>query len=353
MTKRVSVREVAHAAGLPSVPFRACSTVRAMRARMCTLRVQQAVARLGYEPDYTARHLRTGHSRTIGCLLPSIANRSSPAPERGGAARAGGRLFPCWWAVRSNGRATRSWWRSSRTGAWRASSPCPRTSTTPSPPRPSPPRSCPRSSWTATWARFRCRADRPRSPACARSWTAEPGPPADRPVRHRLPGAPGQAEAARLPRRAGATGLPFDDRLVYLTDSSLESARQPMQRMLGLDAPPTRRRRGHAAAVGAVHVVREAGMDIPRDMSVVAIGTNVDVPAGCLCVTTSRTRPARGAADPGAHRKNRAAAGTIVIPSDLILGGSARTGPGALNAGLKTGKTAYTYRILYAGLKHT
>ena len=47
-----------------------------------------------------------------------------------------------------------------------------------------------------------------------------------------------------------------------------------MQRMLGLDAPPTAIVAvGTQLLSGAVHVVREAGMDIPRDMSVVTIGT--------------------------------------------------------------------------------
>ena len=79
----------------------------------------------------TARHLRTGHSRTIGCLLPSITNPFvAQLPERGGAARAGDRLFP------AGGQFEATVARQGAGGVLRepapggASSPCPRTSTT-------------------------------------------------------------------------------------------------------------------------------------------------------------------------------------------------------------------------------
>ncbi len=48
---------------------------RAERMRPSTKeRVQQAIAELGYKPNYAARGLKTGHAPLIGLIVPSVAN---------------------------------------------------------------------------------------------------------------------------------------------------------------------------------------------------------------------------------------------------------------------------------------
>ena len=74
MTERVSIRDVAAAAEVSIGTVSRVLNGSGYASQAVRQRVQQAIARLGYEPDFTARHLRTGHSRTIGYLLPNIAN---------------------------------------------------------------------------------------------------------------------------------------------------------------------------------------------------------------------------------------------------------------------------------------
>ena len=48
-----------------------------------TARVQAAVKQLGYQPNLVARSLATQQSRTIGMIVPNIANPFWPAVVRG------------------------------------------------------------------------------------------------------------------------------------------------------------------------------------------------------------------------------------------------------------------------------
>lgn len=66
MTERVSIRDVAAAAEVSIGTVSRVLNGSGYASQAVRQRVQQAIARLGYEPDFTARHLRTGHSRTIG-----------------------------------------------------------------------------------------------------------------------------------------------------------------------------------------------------------------------------------------------------------------------------------------------
>lgn len=336
MTKRVSVREVAHAAGVAISTVSRVLNGSGYASPDVRLRVQQAVARLGYEPDYTARHLRTGHSRTIGCLLPSIANpfvaQLLSEVERLAQA-AGYSLLVGSSEQRSRDKELVAFFENRRLEGIIA---------------------LPAHEYDPVAA----------SPFAATKLPTvimdrDMGPGFDAVLIDHEPGMrqvmdyllslghqrialfaigsqvrPGRLKLRSYRAALEAAGLPFDDRLVYLTDSSLESARQPMQRMLGLDAPPTAIVAvGTQLLSGAVHVVREAGMDIPRDMSVVAIGTMQTLELMYPPVTALRYNfqdSARAVVQLILERIERTAppqARTVVIPSDLILGSSCGPAP--------------------------
>ncbi|AUL13867.1 LacI family DNA-binding transcriptional regulator [Bordetella bronchiseptica] len=336
MTKRVSVREVAHAAGVAISTVSRVLNGSGYASPDVRLRVQQAVARLGYEPDYTARHLRTGHSRTIGCLLPSIANpfvaQLLSEVERLAQA-AGYSLLVGSSEQRSRDKELVAFFENRRLEGIIA---------------------LPAHEYDPVAA----------SPFAATKLPTvimdrDMGPGFDAVLIDHEPGMrqvmdyllslghqrialfaigsqvrPGRLKLRSYRAALEAAGLPFDDRLVYLTDSSLESARQPMQRMLGLDAPPTAIVAvGTQLLSGAVHVVREAGMDIPRDMSVVAIGTMQTLELMYPPVTALRYNfqdSARAVVQLILERIERTAppqARTVVVPSDLILGSSCGPAP--------------------------
>ncbi|AOB25230.1 MULTISPECIES: LacI family DNA-binding transcriptional regulator [Bordetella] len=336
MTRRVSVREVAHAAGVAISTVSRVLNGSGYASPDVRLRVQQAVARLGYEPDYTARHLRTGHSRTIGCLLPSIANpfvaQLLSEVERLAQA-AGYSLLVGSSEQRSRDKELVAFFENRRLEGIIA---LPAHEYDPVAASP-----------FATTKLPTVIMDRDMGPDFdAVLIDHESGM---RQVmdyllslghqRIALFAIGSQVRPGRLKLRSyraalEAAGLPFDDRLVYLTDSSLESARQPMQRMLGLDAPPTAIVAvGTQLLSGAVHVVREAGMDIPRDMSVVAIGTMQTLELMYPPVTALRYNfqdSARAVVQLILERIERTAppqARTVVIPSDLILGSSCGPAP--------------------------
>ena len=145
---------------------------------------------------------RTGHSRTIGCLLPSIANPfvAQLLSEVERLAQAAGYSL----LVGSSGNVTAmelvAFFENRRLEGIIA---LPAHGTTPSPPRPSPPRSCPRSSWTATWAGFRCRTiDHEPGMRQVMDYLLSLGHQRIALFAIGSQGAPG-AEAAQLPRRWG------------------------------------------------------------------------------------------------------------------------------------------------------
>lgn len=72
--KKISVREVAAAAGVSiGSVSRALNGGNYVSADL-SARVLQAVEKLGYHPDANARGLRMGTSKTIGCMIPDISN---------------------------------------------------------------------------------------------------------------------------------------------------------------------------------------------------------------------------------------------------------------------------------------
>jgi len=85
---------------------------------------------------------------------------------------------------------------------------------------------------------------------------------------------PGREKLRGCQAALTAAGLAFDPALVFTPHSWLESSRHRMAEMLQLPEPPTALiALGTQLLSGAVHVIREAGLEIPRDMSVIGIGT--------------------------------------------------------------------------------
>lgn len=73
-SKKISVREVAAAAGVSiGSVSRVLNGGNYVSADLAA-RVRRAVEKLGYHPDANARGLRMGTSKTIGCLIPDISN---------------------------------------------------------------------------------------------------------------------------------------------------------------------------------------------------------------------------------------------------------------------------------------
>lgn len=337
MTKRISVREVAHEAGVSISSVSRVLNGSGYASPDVRLRVQQAVARLGYEPDYTARHLRTGHSRTIGCLLPSIANPFVAillSEVERLAQAAGYSLLVGSSEHRSRDKELVAFFENRRLEGIIA---LPAHEYDPVATSP-----------FATTKLPTVILDRDMGPDFdAVLIDHETGM---RQVMEYLLSLghrrialfaigsqlrPGRIKLRSYRAALESAGLPFDDSLVYLTDSSLESARQPMQRMLQLDTPPTAIIAvGTQLLSGAVHVVREAGMDIPRDMSVVAIGTMQTLELMYPPVTALRYNfqdSARAVVQLILERIEKTAppqARTVIVPSDLILGSSCGPVPG-------------------------
>ena len=170
-------------------------------SRGVRLRVQQAVSRLGYEPDLAARRLRSGRSDTIGYLLNHIANPFAQT------------RVPTVMLDRETGQACDSVIQDHFSG-------------------------------------MRQVMDYLLSQGHRRIALFTLGAGA-RAGREKLHGYRSALEHA---------GLDFDDRLVFLARSILDSSRAPMRRMLQLDEPPTAIvALGTQLLSGAIHVIRGAG----------------------------------------------------------------------------------------------
>lgn len=331
MTNRVSVREVAAEAGVSIGTVSRVLNGSGYASADVRQRVERAVARLGYEPDYTARHLRTGHSKTIGYLLPSIANPFAAihlSEVERLAQQAGYSLLVGSSERQSRDKELVAFFENRRLEGIIASPASEYEDGRPSP--------------FATTKLPTVVIDRDLGPAFdsvlidhadgmrqVMQYLLQLG---HRRValfalgRHLRPG----REKLRGYRAAlEAAGLPLDERLVHLTDSSLESSRQTMLRMLQLDEPPTAVVAvGTQLLSGAVHVVRELGMEVPRDMSVVGIGTLETLGLMYPMPTVLRynfQQSAQAAVQLMLERIERpgnSEARTVLIPSDLVLGRS-------------------------------
>jgi len=75
MAPEIKIQDVARRAGVSPSTVSNLLNGRTERMRPETLeRVQRAIAQLGYSPNRTARHLKTGRVEMIGVIVPSVAN---------------------------------------------------------------------------------------------------------------------------------------------------------------------------------------------------------------------------------------------------------------------------------------
>jgi len=336
MTDRISVRDVAAAAGVSVGSVSRVLNASGYASHDLRQRVLRAAQDLGYEPDFTARHLRTGRSRTIGYLLPNIANPflathlsevERLTQEAGYSLLVGTSERP------ARDRELVAFFENRRLEGVIAS---------PSFEYPQG-GDCPfRSTRLPTVI-----VDRDLGPGfdsvlmdhCtglrqAMEYLLTLG---HRRIALFVSGnnlRPGREKLRGYQAALAAAGLPFDPALVYMPQSWLESSRHRMAEMLQLAAPPTALiALGTQLLSGAVHVVREAGLEIPRDLSVIGIGTLETLELMYPPVTALRynfQRSAQAAVQLMMERiggEGEPAPRTVMVPWELYLGASCAPPP--------------------------
>lgn len=331
MTDRISVRDVAAAAGVSVGSVSRVLNASGYASQDVKQRVLRAAQELGYEPDFTARHLRTGRSRTIGYLLPNIANPFLAAhlseverltQEAGYSLLVGSSERP------ARDRELVAFFENRRLEGIIAS---------PSFEYPDA-RDCPfRKTKLPTVI-----VDRDLGPGFdsvlmdhfnglrqAVEYLLSLG---HRRIALFVSGdnlRPGREKLRGYQAALAAAGLDCDPALVYMPNSWLESSRGRMAEMLRLPSPPTALiALGTQLLSGAVHVAREANLAIPRDLSVIGIGTLETLELMYPPVTALRYNFQRSAQATVQLMMERIAAGEdlaarqLTVTWDLILGGS-------------------------------
>ena len=72
MNKRVTLKEVALAAGVSTATVSRVLTYPSVVSAATREQVMAAVRKLDYQPDAVARSLASGQSRTVGCVVPTL-----------------------------------------------------------------------------------------------------------------------------------------------------------------------------------------------------------------------------------------------------------------------------------------
>jgi len=276
MSGRISVRDVAAAAGVSIGSVSRVLNDSGYSSEDLRKRVLRAVDALGYEPDFTARHLRTGRSKAIGYMLPNFAN-PVPAAHLSEVERltreAGYSLLVGTSDKPVRDRELVAFYENRRLEGIIAS---------PSFEYPDP-KDCPFS----------------QTPLPVVVVERDLGADFDSVLMNHAAGtrqamdylltlghkrialfvsganlAPGREKLRGYRAALDDAGLAYDPGLVFMPDSWLESSRDTMTRMLELALPPTALiALGTQMLSGALHVVRNKGMDVPRDFSIIGIGT--------------------------------------------------------------------------------
>ncbi|MDQ8030766.1 MAG: LacI family DNA-binding transcriptional regulator [Bordetella sp.] len=275
MRQRISVRDVAHAAGVAVGSVSRVLNDSGYASAELRQRVLDAVASLGYEPDFTARHLRTGRSKTIGYLLPNIANPSLAAhlSEVERLTQASGYSLLVGSSERqSRDRELVAFFENRRLEGIIASPTYeyPEAAECPFARSKLPVVICDRD----MGADFdRVLIDHQRGMRRAMEYLLSLG---HRRIALFVSSAglrPGREKLAGYQAALADAGVAFDERLLFMPNSWIESSSARMAEMLALDAPPTAIiALGTRMLSGAVHVAHEAGLDVPRDLSVIGIG---------------------------------------------------------------------------------
>ncbi|MBA2963842.1 MULTISPECIES: LacI family DNA-binding transcriptional regulator [Ramlibacter] len=336
MSDRASVRDVAAAAGVSVGSVSRVLNASGYASPALRQRVLQAVEQLGYEPDFTARHLRTGRSRTIGYLLPNIANPALAAhlSEVERLTQAAGYSL----LVGSSERPARdrelvAFFENRRLEGLIAS---------PSFEYPDPAESPFSKTALPVVVVERDLGDAFDSVLMDHAGGLRQAMHYLLTLGHRrialfVSGAnlaPGREKLRGYREALAAAGLPFDPGLVFMPESWLESSRDCMARLLERPAPPTALiALGTQMLSGALHVVRGKGLEVPRDFSIVGIGTTETLELMYPPATALRYdyhRSAQVAVQLIMDRIARAAGPPrrVILDWDLVIGGSCGPAPG-------------------------
>jgi LacI family transcriptional regulator len=331
MSSRTSVRDVAAAAGVSVASVSRVLNRSGYASQGLRQKVLEAVETLSYEPDFTARHLRTGRSRTIGYLLPNIANPVLAAhlSEVERLTQAAGYSLLVGSSERpSRDRELVAFFENRRLEGIIAS---------PSFEYP----------------------DARESPFSTTDLPVviverDLGNDFDTVLMNHSAGlrqamdylltlghqrialfisganlAPGREKLRGYQQGLAAAGLTFDPGLVFMPESWLESSRDCMARLLESASPPTALiALGTQMLSGALHVVRGKGLEVPRDFSIVGIGTTETLglmypPATALRYDYQRS--AQVAVQLMMDRisaPSRAEPRRVLLDWDLVIGGS-------------------------------
>jgi len=332
MTRKVSVRDVAHAAQVSIGSVSRVLNDSGYASTTLRRRVLDAVASLGYEPDFTARHMRIQHSKAIGYLLPNIANPFLAAHlsevERLMQA-AGYSLLVGSSEQPMRDRELVAFFENRRLEGIIASpmteypDPC----------------SCP-------FARCNLPVvivdrqmghgfdsvlmDHRQGMGQATDYLIALG---HRRIALFVAGAslrPGREKLAGYKAALEAAGLPYDDALVHMPSSWLESSYHRMAHMLCQARPPTAIiALGTQMLSGAVRAAHEAGLNVPRDLSVIGVGTmetldlmHPPVTALCYDFASSAQATVRLMLERIQGQARGAAPRTVILPWNLIIGAS-------------------------------
>ena len=148
---------------------------------------------------------------------------------------------------------------------------------------------------------------------------------------------PGREKLAGYRDGLAAAGIAFDECLTCMLRSAVDSAEQQMDQMLALDDPPTALiALGTSILSGALRSARRAGLDVPRDLSVIGIGTERAFALMHPPLTTLRfdlEAGAEAAAGLILERIDGSAVGprrSVRIALELVLGASCARAPDAL-----------------------
>ena len=326
--ERASIRDVAKAAGVSVGSVSRVLNNSGYASEQLRAQVTTAATALGYEPDFAARQLRSGHSRTIGYLLQNIANpflalHLSEVERR---IQAEGYSL----LIGSSERQPRdrelvSFFKNRRLDGIIAS---------PGYEYPDP-AECP---FTASGlpvvivdrdmgASFdSVKIDHHSGLRQAMSYLFTLGHTRIALLVSTARLRPGREKLSGYREALETAGLGFDEDLVFMPESWMESSSQPMRKMLALEQPPTAIvALGTRLLSGAVHVAREAGLEIPRDMSVIGIGAYETRDLMYPPVTALRYNFERSAEAAVRLMMDRVHDGAsevreVLVPWDLIIG---------------------------------
>ncbi len=279
MPRRVTIREVAQAAGVSTQTVSRVLNYRPDVAPDTVARVREVIAELSYSPNLLARGLTQGRTHLLGVVAYGLEyfgpSRIITGIEQQAAAMGytisltlihGPRpttLMPCW--------------RTSWAAGWTAScGPSPRSPTTgPGCARAATTCRCRSCSWAAPPART---AD-PRSGSTTRPWDGSPPITSSPGVPEASPSSPARSIGGRrrnarlagdaLSRRPGVTP---DDSLVTEGDWTASSGEEGLYRLLrsapGIDAVFAS---NDQMALGVLHAAHRMGLRIPEDLAVVGV----------------------------------------------------------------------------------